>query len=29
MPFQDLAVAWMIYQGALGDDAITRLDFSA
>jgi len=29
LPFQDLVAAWMVYQGALGDDAVTRLDFSA
>ncbi len=29
LPFQDLVAAWMVYQGARGDDAITRLDFSA
>lgn len=29
MPFQDLVAAWQVYQGALQDDGVTRLDFSA
>lgn len=29
LPFQDLVAAWLVYQGARGDDAITRIDFSA
>lgn len=29
LPFQDLVAAWQVYQGAVHDDAITRLDFSA
>lgn len=28
-PFQDLVAAWMAYQGAREDDAVTRLDLSA
>ena len=29
LPFQDLVAAWQVYQGAVDDEAITRLDFSA
>lgn len=29
LPFQDLVAAWQVYQGAVHDDAITRLDFAA
>lgn len=28
LPFQDLAAAWHVYQGAQGDDAVRVMDFS-
>ncbi|KFE66032.1 ornithine cyclodeaminase family protein [Hyalangium minutum] len=29
LPFQDLAAAWHVYQGAQGDEEVRRVDFSA
>jgi ornithine cyclodeaminase len=29
LPFQDLAAAWHVYQAALGDDEVRRVDFDA
>ncbi|MDY7230088.1 ornithine cyclodeaminase family protein [Hyalangium rubrum] len=29
LPFQDLATAWHVYQAALGDDEVRRVDFDA
>lgn len=29
LPFQDLAAAWHVYQAALGDDDVRRVDFGA
>lgn len=29
LPFQDLAAAWHVYQGAQGDEDVRRVDFSA
>jgi ornithine cyclodeaminase len=28
LPFQDLAAAWHVYQGAQGDEDVRRVDFS-
>jgi ornithine cyclodeaminase/alanine dehydrogenase-like protein (mu-crystallin family) len=29
LPFQDLVAAWHVYQGALGDESVPRVDFQA
>ena len=29
LPFQDLAAAWHVYQAALGDEDVRRVDFGA